>query len=98
MGTANGIAFETLAVSNTAVRLSEALWGIKGVNSIVVTVEGAEIRVRIDPGEATADEGHLLEAGDVYRYNGKLKNVSMIRAGDDDATVQVTYGSDLTGR
>jgi len=58
-----------------------------------VTVEAAPIRYWVDGSDPTAEEGHLVNAGDAITLdsNSDIANFKAIRTGDISATLQVTY-------
>lgn len=85
--------YEKLTVTTGAVsRLNETFRNAAG--AVFITVEGNNIRYRIDGGDPDATNGHLVVAG-VYQNlwlfaNGSIRALRMISIGGD-ATVIVTY-------
>jgi hypothetical protein len=55
--------YESISVGGAAVGLTAAK--VAGHRSVLITVEGATVRFRLDGVDPTTSEGHLLNAGDV---------------------------------
>lgn len=83
------------AVSLAAAKLKPASGIYKGrdAQAVMLSVETADLRFRIDGGLPTAASGHFLVAGDYAVLHGgqALSRLRLIRTGDGDATVRVTY-------
>lgn len=81
--------FEQITVADTAVGVNSTDAG----EGVLVSVETASIRYRIDGGEANGTHGHLLYAGtSLFLHNANaVENLSMIRDGATNATIQVTH-------
>jgi hypothetical protein len=61
--------------------------------AVTVSVEDANIRVRIDGTDPTSSEGHLIEAGSIFYIYGTedIIRARFIRAGTSDAKIKVTF-------
>lgn len=82
--------FEKVAVSSTAVGLTEASYG--EANHALVTVETNSIRFRTDGEDPDTTTGHLVTAGNSITLESRREvvNFSAIRE-SADATIQVSY-------
>jgi hypothetical protein len=84
--------FETITVSTTAIGITAAL--LTNAKAAFLTVEGADIRYRIDGTDPTAAVGHLVTDGGNLMLTDKtraaLTQLRMIRDDAVDATVSVT--------
>jgi hypothetical protein len=82
--------FEKLAISSSAVGLTEAI--AEGMNHALVTVETESIRFRTDGVAPDATTGHLVTAGNSITLESRreITQFSAIRE-SADATVQVSY-------
>ena len=87
----NTVAFETITVSTTAIGFTSATFGNADVAE--VTLDGADIRFRLDGTAPTASVGHLLRDGDVLtiRNQTDIANFSAIRNAGANATISVSY-------
>lgn len=85
-------AYEKLAVSSIAVRLTNANIMVGHETMAVITVQGDAIMWRADGSDPTATDGMPIAAGDTYSIAGKLvlDQFKMIRV-TGDATVHVHY-------
>lgn len=85
--------FEKITVSDEAIGLTAGK--LAGKKAAFITVETASIRFRIDGTAPDTDTGHIVVSGGNMFFNDRtgaaLTNLSMIRDGAADATVQVTY-------
>jgi len=87
--------YESVTVSSTAVGLTASKFNAYAAYEVkaFMTLEGAQIRWRIDGTNPTSTEGHLLEAGQNLTIEG-YKNLSQfkaIRTGTSDGVLKVTY-------
>ena len=81
--------FETITVSTVAIGLTAAKIGV----GFFLTVEGADIRYRLDGTAPTSSVGHLALDGTTIQVinSNTAANLLMIRDGAVDATVSVTH-------
>lgn len=93
-GGSAAIGYGALTVSTTAVDFSGALAAYQSANHALVTVETAAVRVRTDGTAPTSSEGHILNPGDTFTYNGQLSKVQFIRKDSADATLRCTFSYD----
>jgi hypothetical protein len=87
-------AYESVTVSSSAVGLTAATYRQAGYAvQAFLTLEGAEIRWRIDGSNPTTTEGHLLEPGQNLTLDSPdaVKNFRAIRTGATNGTLKVTY-------
>lgn len=84
--------YEAIAVSSTAVGLTNATYMVGHETLALITVETDSIRWRADGEDPTATDGLLLPAGYSISIAGKLvlNNFKMIRV-TGDASVKVQY-------
>ena len=84
--------FQQLTVSNAAVSLTNVQAGF-GALGALITVEGADIRYRVDGSVPTATQGMYVAAGSVIKLESRfeVRNFRAIRAGAADAVLDVTY-------
>lgn len=89
----SAIGYGSLTVSTTALDLSTVLatTDFEKATHVLVTVETAPVRVRTDGVAPTSSEGHLLNAGDDFRYAGQLSKLQFIRSGGSDATLRCSF-------
>jgi len=85
-------AFESLTVSTTALALTENLSEL--ADQVLITVETATVRYRIDGQAPTASVGHVLNAGDVLELKGRFEidKFQAIRKDGLDATARCSFG------
>lgn len=95
MSNTNILDFESITVSSVVIALTAAKYGKSGVNSILVTVETASVRFRVDGGDPSSAVGHLIDTGGKLLFSGDLSKVKFIRAAASDALIQVSYGSSI---
>ena len=91
----DGYAFETLAVSDTAVGFTGATWR-QGEHShirAIVTNSGGVIRYRYDGSNPSATVGHLLVHGDMLIIEGSvnINQFRAVKAGTNAGTLSVTF-------
>ena len=81
--------FETITVSTVAIGLTVAKLGV----GFFLTIEGADIRYRLDGTAPTSSVGHLLLDGSSLQVlnANTAADLLMIRDGAVDATVTVTH-------
>ena|SRR3990167_10297420 len=90
--------YESLTVSNSVENLTSAEYtdsdGNRAVKALI-TIEGAQIRWRIDGTDPAANEGHLSNPFDniVLNNSSDVRNFKAIRVGLIDATIRVTYSA-----
>jgi len=84
------IDFRQVTVSTTPIILPV----VDLADDVVVQVQGATVRLRLDGVDPTATTGHLLSDGDVIRLSGvpTIRQARFVRAGATDATLAVHYG------
>jgi len=92
--------YEVITVSTTAVGLSAAkirqtTGTFKGLSAqaALISLDGGDVRFRLDGGAPTAINGHSLSSGDTLVLNGtqSLLNFRAIRKDTTDGTLRVTY-------
>ncbi len=92
--------FESLTVGAEAVRLTgDKIKPISGsytglsARVALLTLEGADVRFRLDGGQPDANSGHYLTSGDtlVLMETQALEKFQAIRVGEVSGTFQVTY-------
>lgn len=95
---ADGFAFETVTVDNTAGGVALTAATFAPTNAIpadhaFITVETAQIRFNYDSTAPTSTAGHVAEPGDVIKLdsNQSIKRFRAIRTGGVSATIRVTY-------
>ena len=91
---ADGYAFETLTIADTAVGFTEATYAEADHNVIAHgTLESGQIRYRYDGSNPTSAVGHLLNIGDEIYLEGyvNISNSKAIRTGSVSGSMQVTY-------
>ena len=89
---------ESITVADTAIGftvakidLSTSLYG-RSVQRVLVTVEVAPIRFKIDGTAPTSTVGHLLDVGDVFICDGAdVRKFLAIRTGSTSGVMQCTY-------
>ena len=83
--------YESLIVDDTMAELTAATYG--DAIRAMITVEDHPMRFRIDGGDPAADEGHLVDDGDVIPLASAadIANFRAIRTTGDSATIRVTY-------
>ena len=87
-------AYESIAVADAAISLTSATYDQVGYNiQAFITLETAQVRWRIDGGDPTSSEGHLLEAGQnlALQDSQAVKNFRAIRTGATSGVIKVTY-------
>ena len=92
--------YEVITVSTTAVGLSAAkirptTGPFRGLSAqaALISLEGGDVRFRLDGVAPTSTNGHSLGSGDTLVLNGtqSLLNLRAIRKGTTDGSLQVTY-------
>ncbi len=87
--------YESVTISSTVTGLTASAYTpAEGfLCGALVTVEGAQVRFRVDGGNPSTTEGHLLNVGDTLTLVNamEVKNFKAIRAGASDATLRITY-------
>jgi len=88
--------FESVTVANTAIGLTSSKYyptDAPMARSVIITVETAQIRFRMDGTNPTATEGHIAEIGDAITISGivNIKNFRAIRTTSTSATIKVSY-------
>jgi len=90
-------AFETITVADTALGLPQTVATIPANAAvwILITVETAAVRFRLDGTNPTATVGHVLEPGDILTLTSQeqMDGFKVIRRDGISATIQVSYGS-----
>ena len=83
--------YETIAVATTAAGLDAAK--AKRASRALIAVESGSLRIRVDGGAATADDGHKLGAGDsiLLEHADHIAKASLRRVGPSACTVTVSY-------
>jgi len=81
----------TSVVSLTASKLEPS--DAPPVDAVLITVETASIRVRLDGVDPTSTEGHLIAADEALLIRGinALRQFKAIRATTSDATIRISY-------
>lgn len=88
--------FEQVTVSSTALGLPQgATINEDATKWVLISVETAACRFRLDGTAPTAAVGHVLEAGDVLTLTSQeqLDGFQIIRRDGIDATINVSYGA-----
>lgn len=84
-------AYESVTVAAAAIGLTSATYA----NAIYVemTLETAQIRIRLDGTNPTASEGHIVERGDVITLEGtaQISQFRAYRTGAVSGVLKVTY-------
>lgn len=93
-------AFEKLTVSNTSKALTSTVYFVQSATNApnkiadfaTISVEGDQIRYRLDGTAPDSTTGHLLGIGDVLTLSSAndIRNFRAIRV-TADATIQVSY-------
>ena len=80
------ITVATVSIGGTAGTYDDA-------RSAELTLETAQIRIRIDGSDPTPDVGHLIEIGDVVRCNSAAQVAAFraIRTGGTSGALKATY-------
>ena len=92
----DAFAFETLAVTTSGIRPTTATWTNTTVPKIaqyaLFTVEGTQIRWRVDGTAPSTSVGHLNTSGDVIEIRGS-NNIAHVQfvATSSSGNIQVTY-------
>lgn len=83
--------YQTLAVKLTASGLDAG--AAKRATRALIVVETGSMRIRVDGGAATADDGHKIDAGDaiLLEHADHIAKASLRRAGPSACTVTVSY-------
>ena len=87
---------EEIVVSSVAVALTPAIYDpANGVSAsfAMVTAEGGAMRYFVSGQNPSASSGVLLEEGDIVELPSiyHIKDFKVIKAGDDDGKITVTY-------
>lgn len=95
------LSFEKLTVSTSVVSLTSSYInptpGQEGAGThpscAYITVEGGSVRFRVDGVDPTTTTGHACSDQDIVVLDTRLalEQFRVIRSGDQDATLQVTY-------
>lgn len=85
--------YEKLTITTSAVSRLNQIYR-EAAGAVFITVEGNNVRYRIDGGDPDVDDGHLIISG-IYQNlwlfaNGSIRALRMIAVGGN-ATVIVTY-------
>lgn len=95
--------FEKITVADSVKTLTESKYlpSALGVGSgdvvvspaVLITVEGGDIRYRLDGNDPTATDGHLLSNGDVLKLQDyqDIQRFKAIRVGSVSGVLQVSY-------
>jgi hypothetical protein len=90
-------AFETVAVSTSAVGLTAATYnptGLPGAQIALVTFSGGDCRATFDGTVPTASVGHIFSSGSSLTLFGEgIRKFKAIRSGGTDGALAVTYSS-----
>jgi len=86
---ANG--YESLTVTDSAVGTTWAK--TKTAYKAFITAETAEMRFRFDGTSPAADEGHIIDDGDILELygNANIVNFEAIRTGETSGVLKITY-------
>ena len=91
----DGFAFERVTVTDSAIGLTELTYNAGGSSHkrAFITVDVGQLRYRYDGSDPTSSVGHIASFGDSIIIEGavNIKNFKAIRAGDQSATLSVTY-------
>ncbi len=93
MGMSQFAAYENVTVTGSATALTSGTYGT--MDKCLITVEGANVRFRLDGSDPTATVGHLLKKGDVLECDGdqQLQHLRFIRVTGQSATLRCSYGT-----
>ena len=88
--------YEAITVADTAIGLTAAkLAGSGSMQAVaaLLSLETAAIRFRLDGADPTANEGHLMNAGDFVLLRGadSLQGFKAIQDTGSSGTLRVTY-------
>lgn len=86
--------FETITVSTVAIGLTASkINSTPKPKKVIITVENAQLRYRMDGTDPTANVGHLANPMDSITLEGysQLQNTKFIRKGSTDASISVSY-------
>ena|SRR3990167_4279070 len=86
--------FETITVADTAIGLTASkLASTPRPKKVVITIETAQIRYRMDGTDPSATVGHLANPLDSIVLEGysQLNGTKFIRKGSTSATISVSY-------
>jgi len=63
------------------------------IDAVLITVETASIRIRLDGVDPTSTEGHLIAADEALWIKGinALRQFKAVRATTSDATIRISY-------
>ena len=83
--------FESITVADSSIGLTSAKHLL--AQSVEMTLETAQIRVRFDGTAPTASEGHIVDVGSVIHLNeaSQLSRFNAIRTGATSGVLKVTY-------
>lgn len=92
--------YGSMTVSTTSVDFAGAgltgqYSGAYGIcNNAVINVENGNIRYRVDGGNPSATEGHMVRNGQVFYLSSSedIQNFKVVRTGPDNATLHITFG------
>jgi len=84
-------AFESITVAATAIGGTALTY--TDATSAELTLETAQIRIRIDGTNPASDEGHLVEVGDTITLKSaaQIANFKAIRTGSTSGVLKATY-------
>jgi hypothetical protein len=92
--------YEVLTVVDAVVALSSAkikpqsgLYARLSARAALLTLEGGDVRFRLDGGQPSASDGHYFSSGDALVISGtqSLQKFVAIKTGDAGGTLRVTY-------
>ena len=81
------------ALSPSKIKPTSGAFARMVARAALVSVEGGDIRFRIDGANPTAVDGHYFTSGDTLVLTGTttLQKFKVVRQGDTNATLRVTY-------
>ena len=85
--------YESVTVADSAIGLTSGTYGSN--TKAFMTLETAQIRIRIDGTNPAAGEGHLIEVGDIIKLNSAadIATFKAIRTGGTSGVLKVTYST-----
>ena len=83
--------YESITVADSAIGLTSAKFLL--AQSVEMTLETAQIRVRFDGTNPSSSEGHIIDVGSVIHLNeaSQLSRFNAIRTGAASGGLKVTY-------
>ncbi len=84
---------EAVGLSHGKVQPTRGLFAGLSAQAALLSLEGGDLRIRLDGGLPTADHGHILVSGDALTLTGtqSLYQFRAVRSGEVNGILRVTY-------